>query len=101
MDDCKDQFNKCKEEFWCKEEDNNIPYDCLSIMHYREDTCSKRGAVTMRAKDPSSCDLRSGANVLTSSDIMLLNVRIFKKVQNEILQILLCHRMPTNAMTMN
>merc|ERR1711909_59081 len=52
----------------------DTPYDCMSVMHYRDWGYSKNRAPTMiPAPGNTDCDLRSPANVLTSADIELLN----------------------------
>jgi len=50
-----------------------VEYDCMSIMHYRDNTFQIKGAgPTMTAKDPYSCDLKSKNIELKPSDITLL-----------------------------
>ena len=52
------------------------PYDCDSIMHYRDYFFVKAsGLKTMTAKDPSSCSLSGYNTQLTGPDITLLKVK--------------------------
>jgi len=48
-------------------------YDCKSIMHYRDSFFSIGGRPTMTARNPNTCDLRSGTIVMTASDVNLVN----------------------------
>ena len=53
------------------------PYDCSSVMHYRDTFFrTSKSVKTMTAKDPSSCDLSGYMTKLTDSDITILQVRI-------------------------
>jgi len=47
------------------------PYDCMSVMHYRDWAFSTGGA-TMLPRN-SRCDLKTGTHKLTQTDIQLLN----------------------------
>jgi len=52
---------------------HQVEYDCMSIMHYRDNGFQIKGAgPTMTAKDPYSCDLKSANLQLRPSDITLL-----------------------------
>ena len=54
------------------------PYDCDSIMHYRDYFFVKAsGLKTMTAKDPSSCSLSGYNTQLTGPDITLLKVKYY------------------------
>ena len=67
----KHQYRKCKDT---ECETYKTPYDCMSIMHYRDYFFKKAWDTgpTMTAKNPATCNL-SGANTrLTHSDITLL-----------------------------
>jgi len=51
------------------------PYDCMSIMHYRDwGFAATTGVPTMVAKDPETCDVKSTNRWLRWSDIDLLNI---------------------------
>ena len=51
------------------------PYDCQSIMHYRDYFFANSGTgKTMTAKDPSKCDLSGYMTKLTDADITLIKV---------------------------
>ena len=65
------QYSKC-EGAEC--ETHGSPYDCSSIMHYRDYFFKKAGATgpTMTAKDPATCSLSGYMTKLTDSDITLL-----------------------------
>ena len=65
------QYSKC-EGSEC--ETHGSPYDCSSIMHYRDYFFKKAGATgpTMTAKDPATCSLSGYMTKLTASDITLL-----------------------------
>jgi len=58
------QFSKCGK---CK--DMGVEYDCLSIMHYRDDD-----GETMRAIDPDTCDLSKYNWILRPSDIEMMKI---------------------------
>ena len=66
------QYSKC-EGTEC--ETHGSPYDCSSIMHYRDDSFKKAGATgpTMTAKNPATCNLSGYMTKLTNSDKNLLN----------------------------
>ena len=66
------QYSKC-EGTEC--ETHGSPYDCSSIMHYRDDAFKKAWArgPTMTAKNPATCNLSGYRTRLTDSDIGLLN----------------------------
>merc|ERR1719347_770593 len=53
----------------------STPYDCMSIMHYRDYFCKKDGTTekTMVATGKIPCNLNSANTVLTGSDKELLN----------------------------
>jgi len=56
----------------------NTSYDCMSIMHYRDTffltkEAKSKGAKSMYAKDPSTCDLSSSNNDLLVADYELIN----------------------------
>ena len=57
------QYSICE-----KCDDLKVPYDCMSVMHYRD--IFERYMV---AKDKSTCDLKSKNRILTKSDIELMN----------------------------
>ena len=63
-------FNRCSD---CKT--YNTPYDCMSVMHYRENDFRATWAKgpSMTARNPKKCDLRTLPTELTDSDIDLLN----------------------------
>jgi len=70
------QYKQCfeKEDRTCdfaNYNDYDTPYDCMSIMHYR-DTYFSTGGKTMRAKR-SGCDLSSRNSRLTAADKDILN----------------------------
>ena len=69
------QYSKC-EGTEC--ETHGSPYDCSSIMHYRDDSFKKAGATgpTMTAKNPATCNLSGYMTKLTAADITLLKVSI-------------------------
>ena len=50
------------------------PYDCSSIMHYRDYFFATGSGKTMTAKDPSTCSLGGYMTRLTAADITLLKV---------------------------
>ena len=50
------------------------PYDCQSIMHYRDRFFGNGKGKTMSPKNPSNCDLGGYMTQLTASDITLLKV---------------------------
>ena len=53
----------------------NSSYDCMSIMHYRDNAfASPAGSATMTAKDTSSCDLKSTQSEVSPSDKEILNL---------------------------
>jgi len=71
------QFEKCRK---CAEktELRELPYDCSSIMHYRDYAYSKRpGLKTMTAWDPKTCDLSSSIIEFPETDWILIN-RMYK-----------------------
>ena len=51
------------------------PYDCSSIMHYRDYFFATGTGKTMTAKDPSTCSLSGYMTQLTAADITLLKVK--------------------------
>jgi len=54
----------------------DTPYDCMSLMHYRDSFFSKNYTVAptmIPAPGNTNCDLKSPASVLTSADKELLN----------------------------
>jgi len=64
------QYEKCTR--YC--ETHGSPYDCESIMHYRDWAFSVgHGRKTMTAKNPYSCDLSRAVTQMSNSDIKLLN----------------------------
>ena len=67
------QYTKCS---GVECETHVSPYDCSSIMHYRDDFFANGEGKTMTAKDPSTCDLSGYMTELTASDIELLKVVI-------------------------
>jgi len=53
-----------------------IPYDCQSIMHYKEDAFAKRrGVPTITARDPESCNLTCPSFRPTQADVDLLRIK--------------------------
>ena len=71
------QYEKCTR--YC--ETHGSPYDCESIMHYRDWAFSVgHGRKTMTAKNPYSCDLSRAVTQMSNSDIKLLNVSFRKKL---------------------
>jgi len=71
-DEYQDQYETCKGGWTCDTHD--VPYDCMSIMHYRDDFFSngKGNGSTMTAKDPNKCDLHSDNDWMTPNDIALV-----------------------------
>merc|ERR1719427_1085350 len=71
--------------------DYGTPYDCMSIMHYRDTffltrEAGNRGAKTMTAKRPS-CDLKSHANRLSQAEIDILTKMYCKdKIQENVIK---------------
>jgi len=67
------QFEPCE-----KYDTHGVPYDCMSIMHYRAWQLTKdEMGFTMTAKDNTTCDLLSKNDFLTRTDIELVN-KIYK-----------------------
>jgi len=74
------QYEACIEanDFSCSRYNHyGTPYDCMSIMHYRDyffitPEAARNGGKTMVAKKPG-CDLSSPASVLSNADIEILN----------------------------
>jgi len=62
------QYSKC---YFC--DNKSIPYDCMSIMHYRDWAFRTSEDPTMVAKDPETCDLKRTNRWLRWADIDLLN----------------------------
>lgn len=63
------QFDMCT-----KCELHGTPYDCRSIMHYRDWAFQiNRNQPVMVAKNPSRCDVSSPAHYLTAADNQLIN----------------------------
>merc|ERR1719312_2424316 len=64
------QYSKCRGDECTT---LGTPYDCSSIMHYRDYFFKKPGAgPTMTAKNPRTCSLSGYMTKLTNSDILLL-----------------------------
>ena len=54
----------------------SIPYDCQSIMHYREDAFAKnKGLTTITARDPDRCDLTCPSYKPRPADVRLLRLK--------------------------
>jgi len=53
---------------------HNLPYDCSSTMHYRDDAFAIGDDPTMTAKDPTSCNLTTGGQSVIQTDWDLLNL---------------------------
>ena len=66
------QYKKCTKN--C--ETHGSPYDCSSIMHYRDYFFNNGKGKTMTPKNPSTCDLSGYMTKLTAADITLLKVNI-------------------------
>ena len=66
----KAQYSKCTSN--CETHDS--PYDCQSIMHYRDYFFNNNNGKTMTPKDPKTCDLSGYMTKLTAADITLLKV---------------------------
>ena len=69
-DDGKSQYAKCTSN--C--ETHGSPYDCRSIMHYRDYFFNNGNGKTMTPKNPNTCDLSGYMTKLTASDITLMKV---------------------------
>jgi len=63
------QYRKCEGEECLT---FGSPYDCKSIMHYRDYFFNKNGGKTMTPKDPNNCDLSGYMTQLTAADVTLL-----------------------------
>ena len=50
---------------------HGTPYDCMSVMHYRDWAFSLGGSTMLPRKQ--TCDLKTATNKLTKTDIDLLN----------------------------
>merc|ERR1719244_1934802 len=68
MNDNNAQYLKCDN---CNH--GSTPYDCLSIMHYRDNYFANSSNPTMVANDPDTCDLKRTNEWLRWADIDLLN----------------------------
>ena len=71
QEDQRYNYKKCEGE---ECETYGTPYDCMSIMNYRDYFFKKAGATgpTMTAKNPATCNLSAANTRLTNSDITLL-----------------------------
>ena len=58
------QYSKC---YGCK--DMGVSYDCMSIMHYRQNSDGSN----MKALNSDACDLTSSNRILRTSDIEMMN----------------------------
>ena len=62
----KAQYKKCSD---CPM--HGTPYDCMSVMHYRDWGFSLGGPTMLPRR--ATCDLKTATNKLTKADIDLLN----------------------------
>merc|ERR1719378_944498 len=62
------QFKTCENY-----DTHGIPFDCMSIMNYKDKDFSNGNGLTMTARNKAICDLKSPKQHLTQTDIDLVN----------------------------